>query len=119
MSENRLFSHRTDTKTLADGETMTTPVYVSSGRYLTTHIGDGSGNAPPTHDITWEQRPVKEDNGDDAASEWMYATSETDSTKPWWSDTNPAPNLWRAVVTNRSGGEATFRVRLVSHGEEE
>jgi hypothetical protein len=113
MSDN-LKSYETATESLADGASMTVQLPVFEARFVTTLVDDGSGGAPATHDLTWSQRPTNDGTSADGA--WVPATTETGTTKRWWLDEWPAPDYWRVELTNQSGGEATFRVRLVSHG---
>lgn len=113
------FNHKTNSETLADGESLSVSVGIGGADYVATIVGDGAGGAPPVYDIRWQQRPSTRD--DDGNGEWM-ATSDpsaaeaTGTTATWWRDKTPTPSEWRATITNQSGGDATFRLRVISHG---
>jgi hypothetical protein len=108
MPRNNLNSTITDTQTLGDGETMTVQLHHRDAQRIATFVDDGSGETPATYDLAHEHRP--EEKGS-----WMQYDAVTGKTAR--SHVNDAiPQYWRAVLTNQSGEEATFCVRLVAHG---
>jgi hypothetical protein len=108
MRRNNLNSTTLDTQTLGDGESMAIELHIRDGQRVVTFVDDGSGEAPATYDLAQEHRP--EESGP-----WMQYDAVTNGSAR--SHVHDAvPQYWRAVLTNQSGEEATFRVRLVSHG---
>lgn len=107
------YDEAAETVTLADSESVTLDISTLHCTDVITQIGDGSGGPPPGYEL--EQRVYSKEA--DEYLQYDSVGSDADpETTPSWTD-SALLTRWKTVLYNRSGGEATFRIRTVSVGE--
>lgn len=93
------------TVTLQSGGTDTLEVDVDQEGTIITFIDDGAGNAAATYDLLQEVYSA-------GFNDWQFYDEVTGETARSWQD-EAIPQKHRATIANQSGGQATYRIRIV------